>query len=177
MTDKVPLPSNHEAELAKTQAVLIERQSKLISAQQETIERLNTIVKALSASARKLGYHCPDCKREVVFGDSRCVVTGEQHAPAISQVETPRVIAPEAGAISAVINEMISVAAREDVDNLPDWTADNRAQIDRWQARLQDAIRQEETSAQRLCLGCGKPYPCASDCPAGTASPTTSVTK
>jgi NADPH-dependent glutamate synthase beta subunit-like oxidoreductase len=43
---------------------------------------------------------------------------------------------------------------------------------------VQEAIRaQLETSAQRLCLGCGKPYPCASDCPAGTASPTTSVTK
>lgn len=47
-----------------------------------------------------------------------------------------------------------------------DWERDQLSLIE-WIAQR----RQDEAAGQRICLGCGEPYPCASDCPAGTAIP------
>lgn len=43
-------------------------------------------------------------------------------------------------AIQTVIDEMTAVAARDDDDNLPDWTSENRAEIDKWQTSLRAAL-------------------------------------
>lgn len=54
----------------------------------QEIERLTGIVRALTAGARRIDYECPHCHRQVVFGDSVCPVTKEQHRPMQPVVET-----------------------------------------------------------------------------------------
>lgn len=53
----------------------------------DEIERLTRIVKALTAGAKRLGYDCPHCHAQVVFGDSICPVTKEQHATPVETSE------------------------------------------------------------------------------------------
>lgn len=48
--------------------------------------------------------------------------------------------AVERSALESVIKEMAEVAAGGSDDPMDEWTADNRAEIDKWQSRLQDAL-------------------------------------
>lgn len=44
------------------------------------VERLTDIVKRLAGPMKRAGYDCPHCHAQIVFGDSICPVTKEQHA-------------------------------------------------------------------------------------------------
>lgn len=44
------------------------------------VERLTDIVKRLAGPMKRAGYDCPHCHAQIVFGDSICPMTKEQHA-------------------------------------------------------------------------------------------------
>lgn len=61
---------------------------KLLAKQNAEIERLTAIVKGLAGPLKRAGYDCPHCHAQIVFGDSVCPVTKEQHSEP-TRVETP----------------------------------------------------------------------------------------
>lgn len=90
---------------------------------------------------------------------------GEDALLAMSEVDAERMakglaaLAPAVGVtgtreIKSVIDEMIAVATIEDDGNIPEWTSDNQAEIDKWQVRLSDALSASDSGA-----GAGEPWP------------------
>lgn len=61
-----------------------EPQCQDYAANRMEIERLTAIVQGLTAGAKRAGYDCPHCHAQIVFGDSVCPVTKEQHAAPVS---------------------------------------------------------------------------------------------
>lgn len=52
--------------------------------------RVSTPQRAAREQLKRAGYDCPHCKAQIVFGDSICKVTKEQHAaPTCKQCENP----------------------------------------------------------------------------------------